>query len=94
MLAFLTNMVPFLSYLFKNFAFLKHFMKNYAIVEISTKNKIICNTGCGSELMKLIVLPIFRILRHNDVITILYWTYEFRFKIRVLNLVCVLIFNS
>ena len=44
--------------------------------------------------MKLIVLLIFRILRHNDVITILYWTYEFRFEIRVSDSVCVLNFNS
>ena len=49
---------------------------------------------CGSELAKLIVLPIFRILRHNDVITILYRTYEFRFEIRVSNLVRTLNFNS
>ena len=35
--------------------------------------------------MKLMALLIFRILRHNDVITILYWTYEFRFEIRVSN---------
>ena len=44
--------------------------------------------------MKLIILPIFRILCHNDVITILYRTYEFRFEIKVSNLVCVLNFNS
>ena len=44
--------------------------------------------------MKLIVLLIFLILGHNDVITILYWTYEFRFKIRVSNFGCVLNFNS
>ena len=37
--------------------------------------------------MKLIVLAIFRPLRHHDVTTILYWTYEFRFEIRVPNLV-------
>ena len=44
--------------------------------------------------MKLIVLLIFRILRHNHVITILYWTDEFRFEIRVSNLVCMLNFNK
>ena len=44
--------------------------------------------------MKLIGLLILRILRHNGVITILYWIYEFRFEIRVSNLVCVLNFNS
>ena len=43
--------------------------------------------------MNLIVLLIFRILRHNDVIKILYWKYEFRLEIRVLNLVGVLNFN-
>ena len=35
--------------------------------------------------MNLIVLLIFRILHHNDAITILYWTYEFRFEIKVSN---------
>ena len=44
--------------------------------------------------MKLIVLLIFRMLHHNDVIAILYWTYEFRFKIRVSNFVSVLNLNS
>ena len=43
---------------------------------------------------KLIVLPIFGILRLNDLITILYRTYEFRFEIRVSNLVRMLNFNS
>ena len=43
--------------------------------------------------MKPIVLLIFRKLRHNDIIMILYWTYEFRFEIKVLNYVCVLNFN-
>ena len=33
--------------------------------------------------MKLIVLLIFQILRHNDVITTLYRTYEFRFNIEL-----------
>ena len=71
-------------------------MGKYAIVEICTKKKIICETEsiCGFELTKLIVLLIFRILRHLDVITILYWTYEFRFEIRVSNLVRMLNFNS
>ena len=67
-------------------------MKNLAIVDIHTKNKIICDTGF--ELTKLSVLLIFQILRYNYVITILYWTYEFRFKIKVSNFVCVLNFNS
>ena len=50
-------------------------MKTYAIAEISAKKKIICDTGsyiCEFELTKLIVLLIFRILRHSDVITTLY----------------------
>ena len=54
--------------IFQKFCFLTHFMKNYAIVEISTKKMIIRDNGF--ELTKLIVLLIFRILRHNDVITI------------------------
>ena len=40
--------------------------------------------------MKVIALLIFRILRSHDVITILCWTYEFRFEIRVLNVVYML----
>ena len=40
--------------------------------------------------MKLIVLVIFRPFRHPDVTTIFYWTYEFRFEIRVSNLVSML----
>ena len=74
-----------------------HFVKKYAIVQISTKKKRICDTGSINmpfELTKLIVLLIFPILRHNDVIPILYWTYESRFEIRVSNLVCALNFNS
>ena len=30
--------------------------------------------------MKLVVLLVFSILRHNDVITVLYWKYDFRFE--------------
>ena len=45
MLAFLTNMVPFLSYLSKILLFLTHFMKNSATAEILTKKKIICDSG-------------------------------------------------
>ena len=37
--------------------------------------------------MKLVVLLVFSILRHNDVITVLYWKYDFRFEIRVSKLV-------
>ena len=72
-------------------------MKKYAIFEISTKKKIICDAESINmffELTKLIVLLIFGILCHNDVITILYWTNEFRFEIRVSNLVFMLNFNS
>ena len=78
-------------------------MKKYAIVEIpefeiSTKKKkkfaTLNRQICGFELTKLIILLIFRILHHHDVITILYWTYEFRFEIRVSNLVCMLNVNS
>ena len=72
-------------------------MRHYAIDEISTKKKIIFDTGPINmliELTKFTILLIFLIVRHNDVITILYWTYELRFKIRVSNFVCVLNFNS
>ena len=66
-------------------------MKKYAIVEISTKKKIVCDT---ESLTKLIVLLIFQIFRHHDIITILYSIFEFRFEIRVSNLVYMLNFNS
>ena len=65
--------------------------------KLSTKKKIICDTWSINMRIwanELIVLLIFRILRHNDIITISYWKYEFRFEIRVSNLVCVLNFNS
>ena len=42
------------------------------------------------ELIKLIVSPIFQILRLHDVRKILYWTYEFRFEVRVSNVTCML----
>ena len=48
-------------------------MKNYAIVEISTKKKIISNTGSISMRIRAneaYRFTDFRILRHNDVITI------------------------
>ena len=95
MIPCLTNMFPFFSYL-KNFAFLTQIMKEYAIVEISTETKIVCGTEsiCGFGLTKLIVLLIFQILRHHDIITILYWTYELRFAISVSNVVCMLNFIS
>ena len=43
MVAFLTNTVPFLSYLSKFLLFDTDY-ENYATVEISTKKKIICDT--------------------------------------------------
>ena len=39
-------------------------------------------------------LLVFSILRHNDVITVLYWKYDFRFEIRVSKLVYLVNFNS
>ena len=57
-------------------------MKTYAIVKTSTKKKIICDTGSINMRIRAneaYRFTDFRILRHNDVITILYWTYEFRF---------------
>ena len=71
-------------------------MKKYATVKISTKKKIINTESINMwirHLTNLIILLIFRILRKNDVITTLYWTYEFGFKIRVSNLVRMLNFN-
>ena len=52
-------------------------MKDYTIFVICIKNETICETGpinavCLFEPMKLVNLPIFRILRHYDVITIFY----------------------
>ena len=40
------------------------------------------------------VLLMFRILPHYDIITITYWKFNFRFDIRVSELVCMLNFNS
>ena len=45
MLAFLTNMVLFFSYLSKSLGFFYTDYEKYAIVELSTKKKIICDTG-------------------------------------------------
>ena len=44
MLAFVANIVPFLSHISK-ISLLTHFTKNYPKDEISTKKKIICDTG-------------------------------------------------
>ena len=49
---------------------------------------------CGFQLTKLVVLVVFRILLHYDIITISYWKFDFRSEIRVSNLVCVRNFNS
>ena len=62
--------------------------------QLVTKNPPDRVVMTGFELTKLIVLLIFQILHHNDIIMILYWTYEFRFKIRVSNFVSVLNFSS
>ena len=72
-------------------------MKKYAILEISTKQKKICDTESINMWILADVANCFTdfsILRHHDVTAILYWTYEFRFEIRVSNLVCMLNFNS
>ena len=69
-------------------------MKNYAIAEIYTKQNIIRDINmriCANEPCRF---TDFLFLRHNDVIKILYWKYEFRLEIRVSNFVCVLNFNS
>ena len=87
------GLIDSFSGIFQKFYLLTQIMKKYAIVEISTQKN--CDTElCGFELTKLIVLLIFRILRHHGFVTILYETYEFRFEIRVLNLVCMPNFNS
>ena len=44
MFAFLTNKVPFFSYILKYFAFLTYIRKKYGIIVIATKNKVICDT--------------------------------------------------
>ena len=75
MFAFLTNKVPLFSYISKYFAFLTQIRKKYGIFVISTKNKVICD----AESIYTSILAdeacrftSFSILRHNDVITILY----------------------
>ena len=71
-------------------------MKHYATDEISTKNKIIWDTGSINtriQANEAYRFTDFLILRHNDVIMTLYCTYEYRFKISVLNFVRVLNFN-
>ena len=43
MLAFLTNKVPFFSYISNILLFFTQIKKKYAIFVITTKNEIICN---------------------------------------------------
>ena len=97
MFAFLTNKVPFFSYISQYFAFLTQIRKKYGIFVIPSKNKVICDTE--SIYTSILADETFRftsflILRHNDVITILYWKYDFRFEIRVSKLVYLVNFNS
>ena len=98
MFAFLTNKVPFFSYILKYFAFLTQIRKKYGIFAIPAKNKVICDTE--SIYMSILAdeacrfTSFFSILRHNDVITVLYWKYDFRFEIRVSKLVYLVNFNS
>ena len=58
------------------FCFLTQIRRKYVIFVIPTKNKVICNSESiyigRFLLMKFVVLLTFKILRHNDVITILY----------------------
>ena len=71
-------------------------MKHYATDEISTKNKIIWDTGSINTRIRAnetYGFTDFLLLRHNDVITTLYCTYEYRFKISVLNFARELNFN-
>ena len=73
-------------------------MKKYAIVEISSKKKIICDTESINMWIWDDEVYLFTDFSnsylHHDIITILYWTYEFRFEIRVSNLVRMPNFNS
>ena len=43
MFSFLTNKVPFFSYILKYFAFFTQIRKTYGIFAIPTKNKVICD---------------------------------------------------
>ena len=76
MFAFPTNKVPFLSYISNVLLFLTQIRIKYVIFVIPTKNKVICDSESiyigRFWLTKLVVLLTFKILRHNDVITILY----------------------
>ena len=71
MFAFLTNKVPFFSYILKYFTFLTQIRKKYGIFVIPTKNKIICDTeSIHMSILanKACCLLVFSILRHNDFI--------------------------
>ena len=77
MFAFVTNKVPFFSYLSNLLPFLTQIRRKFVIFVIPTKNKVIFDSESiyirKFLLTKLVVLlTFFIILRHNDVITILY----------------------
>ena len=58
-------------------------MEKYAVAELSTRMKITCDTESINMWIsadEAYRFTDFRILRHHDIITILYWKYEFRFK--------------
>ena len=83
----------------KYFAFLAQIRRKYVIFVIPTKNKVIC--GSESIYTKISADEACRFtdlfkyyVRHDDVITILYWKYDFRFEIRVSKLVYLVNFNS
>ena len=63
MFAFLTNKVPFFSYISNVLLFLTQIRRKYVIFVILTKNKVICDSGSiyigRFLLMKLVVLLIF-----------------------------------
>ena len=67
MLLFMTSKVPF-SAIFQIFYFLTQIRKTCAISEVSAKNR----TNMWTLAEKLVVILIFQILHHNDVITITY----------------------
>ena len=97
MLVFMTNKVPFFSYLSNILLFL-HRLGKCAISEVSAKNRIIFYTDSINMWISADkachFLLIFQVLRQNDVITISYWKYGFRFEIRVSKFVRMPNFNS
>ena len=65
----------------------KVYTKNRNIWDTNSKNMwILADEACR--------ITNFHLLRHNDVITIPYRKYDFRFDIRVSKFISIVIFNS